>query len=433
MATIADVIIYSLRDDIRGVASDYCKQKQISSVHSPMSPEDCVDTLNRFPKGLLIIDGDVGNETLAYVLGRNQKTYEGRIRPILLVVTEVSAQTVTTAGEYGVSQIYAGNPEPKAFGSKINLMLLGAGVSAEIKRVMQVVTQSRSEGKLDKAIMALSDLHRSHPHDLKVATELADCYIENNDWKKAKYILEKMQVTNPPYLRGIHLYARCLMADKQYEKAHEILSKLQMYNPDHVDRLTDIGNALLEMDRVKEAYKHFDKAIKIDEDHAPAKTGKGQCLLIAGQVNEALSILKEVSTPRELASIFNLSAVMNMRNGKYENGMHLYNAAAKVLGKNNSIHARLIFNMGMGYRRWNKNDKAVACFEQAIELDPNFKKSQDQIEQIKALGGEASTAKEHQPSEQANAALDFDTDFAGFDFDDDDDDEVFGEETIDYD
>ena len=147
-----------------------------------------------------------------------------------------------------------------------------------------------------------------------------------------------------------------------------------------------------------------------------AKIGKGQCSLMDDHVNEALTVMKEVASDLEMASIFNTCAVLNMRQGRHQSGMNLYQSGLKALGKDARLQARLFFNMGIGYRRWGKRDKALQAFTQAQKLDPHFKRVEAQIELMNAGTAPASLKKDeakdlvHQTLDAG--MVDFNTDLA---------------------
>ena len=92
-------------------------------------------------------------------------------------------------------------------------------------------------------------------------------------------------------------------------------------------------------------------------------------------MNEALDFLKSISGPRELASVFNSAAVMSIHNGHFDQGMTLYKKAFKVVGTDDKIAARLLFNMGLGYKKNDQLVKALECFIKSADLDPEYDKA----------------------------------------------------------
>jgi tetratricopeptide (TPR) repeat protein len=175
-----------------------------------------------------------------------------------------------------------------------------------------------------------------------------------------------------------------------HDKAIELLERAKLINPHNVDRLIDLGHAFINADQLEAANAQFEEALGLDGDRKEAKEGKGQVMLMNGDVNEALTLLKSVSGPRELASIFNTSAVLSIRAGRFDQGMQLYRSALAALGRNDKIAARLLFNMGMGYERMHKAEKALTCYTKSLELDPMYAKAarhKEVAEKAVAAGG----------------------------------------------
>jgi tetratricopeptide (TPR) repeat protein len=332
--------------------------------------------------------------------------------------------------------------DKKSLTAKLTSLMMQENLTNEFKKIMQQVVRLRHKGKDDKALEILEKQYKKTPNDLRITAEYGDCLMATGDWETARKVLNPMTETKPPYLRGIHLFGRCLFHQGKFEEAHKVLEQVQLFNPNDADRLVDLGNALLQMDKVKDAIEHFDRAIEIDDTLTEAKVGKGQGLLMEGQVNDALAILKEVSSKREMASIFNLAAVMSMRQKRFDPGMKLYMAAIKVLGQDKTIHSRLMFNMGIGYRRWSKPDKALTCFDESLKLDPTYTKAdaqkaiingkEDQDGEIAPPNAdEIVTIMEMNSNpkpKEDSGSLDFDVDFGQLGGDEEDDDDLDGME-----
>jgi tetratricopeptide (TPR) repeat protein len=374
---IADAVVISPRKELVKVAAEYLKIKGVSNVTIP-DEGDRTDAIDRFPKALLIIDWDLGAEEVARVLGHNRRKFPGQLRTIMLVAGQVSEQLVATAAEYSVTQIYTEAINPKNLGGRLASLLIGESMPSELKKGIADIAEARNAGDHKNAFGHAKKLLEKHPTNLRVKCETAECLMNLDEWDKALKLLTGIDKGKPPYLRGIHLLGRCLMKLGRFAEAVQSLETANLFNPHDVERLVDIGNALMQMDRIKEANATLDAAIAIDPDFRPAKLGKGQAQLLDGKVNDALTLLREVSGEVEMASIFNTSAVMSMRQGRHEAGMQLYQAAVKALGRDEKVQARLYFNMGIGFRRWQKPEKALGCFEMALKLDPGFQKAREQ-------------------------------------------------------
>lgn len=394
---VADVIVHSQRPELVKAASEHLKMKGVSNILTPVSPEDCIEALQRFPKGLLIIDWELGQKVIAAVLGFNRRKFVAENRPILLVASGVEDRIIATAAEYNVTQIFTEAITLKNLGSRLTNMIISDSVPNDIKKTLQAVAEARKDGNHKDALNLLQKTLQKHPTHLRIKCEAAETLMALGEWDKAYALLSGLQTAQPPNLRAIHLIGRCLMKQGKMAEAVRTLESAALFNPNDAERLVDIGNCFLQLDRVNDAGARFDAALGIAPDLREAKLGKGQVKLMDGLVNDALSILREVASELEMASLFNTTAILNARRGRHEAGQNLYQAGLKALGKDDRLQARLYFNMGIGFRRWGKPEKAISCFEMATKLDPKFEKARDSLAEVRA--GKAPKVKKPRPAQ----------------------------------
>lgn len=379
---IADVIIFSQRSVLSRIATDHLKMKGISSIVDHDNAADTQDSLTRFQKGLLIIDWNVGDQEVVKVLSFNRKRHPDQMRPILLIVDKVSDQIIATAAEYSVTQIFSEEPTLKNLGARLTSLIMVDALPSDIKKVLNEVEEARKIEDWKLSLVKLQKALAKHPNNQRLKCEAAESLIYMKDYDNALKILEPFKSGKPPYLRGMHMLGRCLLKLGRADEAQSVLSTTMLFNPHDTDRLVELGRALFQLDRYQEANNQFDAALAIESNNHDALIGKSQVAMMDGDANDALAILQEVSTPLEMASIFNTCAVLTMRKGKHDAGMGLYRTAMKAIGNNSKLQARLYFNMGIGYRRRGQKEKAKSCYETALKLDPKFKKAHEHIEQL---------------------------------------------------
>lgn len=381
---LADVIIYSRRPDVIKAASEHLKMKGVSNILIPATPDEAVEALGRVPKALLVIDWELGQDIVARVLGVNRRRFAADSRPIMLIAGQVEDKVIATAAEYQVTQIFTEAITLKNLGSRLTNLIIAENAPSDMKRTMTAVAEARKDGNHREALNQLQKALQKNPTHIRLKCEAAETLMALGEWDKAFALLSGLERIQPPNLRAIHLLGRCLMKQGKMAEAVRTLESASLFNPKDAERLVDIGNAFLQMDRIPEAESHFLAAAGIDPEFKPAKIGRGTTKLMDGQVNDALSILREVASDLELASLFNTTAILNARRGRHEAGMSLYQSGLKALGKDERLQARLYFNMGIGYRRWGKSEKAVACFEMATKLDPQFAKAKQSLAEARS-------------------------------------------------
>jgi tetratricopeptide (TPR) repeat protein len=398
----ATPIVHTPRADVRDAVRQELKGLGAEQIVSPGTKDECIELLIANPDAILVLDWECGSEEVNQILGAVKGHFLVEIRPIFLIIPEVDDKVIAVGAEYGVSQVHSGPISRIAIKESLEALLKEDAMSSGIREILVKVAAARSNGDWALATPLLLDIWSKNPGNDRVAFELAENLIYENNWQHAMQLLQPFAAMDPPSTRALHLMGRCLMAQGDYDAAIGLLEKAKIINPHNVDRLIDLGNAFLSNQQVTEAMETFAEASELDPDNKEAKVGQGKCMLMSGEVNEALTLLKAVSGPRELASIFNTAAVLSIRTASFDKGMSLYKSAVKALGRNDKIASRLFYNMGLGYKRWGKNDKALACFEKSFELDATYAKAMKQMEVIKKGGGAAT--KGASPSTSAHAA-----------------------------
>jgi Tfp pilus assembly protein PilF len=202
-----------------------------------------------------------------------------------------------------------------------------------------------------------------------------------------------------------------MMKSGRHTEAAKLLQATRLINPFNVERLLDLGAALLNCGQFKDALRSFSDVLDLDAANVAAMRGKAQCQLLEGEINEALTLMRQLSGPRELASIFNNAAVLAIRQGRFDQGTSLYKTAISALGRNQELVARLFFNLGIAHHKMSQNGEALENFQKALQFDPGFAKARHNVTQLATkLGRKLSTAPA--ATVKDNVSLDLQDDFA---------------------
>jgi tetratricopeptide (TPR) repeat protein len=368
-------VVFTERADVRDAVRQELKALGAVDVQIPENQDDAVGKLIAAPQAMLVLDWALGSEVVNAVLGAVRGHFKIETRPIFLIIPTLDNNVIATGVEYGVSQIHSGEISRQGIRECLEALLHEDETTRDVRETLIQVAAARSKGDWAIATPLLQALSARLPGQERVSVELAENFIYENAWDEALALLAPLAELDPPNIRALHLMGRCHMHKGDFDGAVGLLSRAKMINPHNVERLIDLGNAFIKTDQLDEAMANFNEAMTLDSENKDAKVGAGQVMLMNGEVNEALSLLKSVSGPRELASLFNTSAILSMRQGRFDQGMHLYKSALAALGRDDKIAARLMFNMGLGFRRWNKPDKALMCFEKSLALDPTYAKA----------------------------------------------------------
>jgi tetratricopeptide (TPR) repeat protein len=370
--------IIVLKDpNLRSMFRSQLKADGVEEIHSPAEIEPAKTVMRDLPQAIVIMDWERDPVERAQLLtAAVQGTFS---RPIYMLAPSISRELVLTAAEYGVMRVQTGNLAPATIQSYLKSIFEEIARNSAHVQVLQEVTLLRCQNRLADAHQLLLNQHKDYPNDARIANELADTLIAMEKWREAFDILDDLLAIDPDNLRSQHLFARCLMQRGEFEEAILILENARLISPNHVERLVTLGQAYLYQDRVAAAREAFEAARLVDEDSREATEGMAQAALMEGEVNEGLKFLRLLSNTREAAAVFNNAGILSIRHQRFERGIALYQAAIKALGGQSHIAARLVMNLGLGYHKWGKLDRALACFQAAAKLDKTYEKAQHNV------------------------------------------------------
>ena len=337
--------------------------------------KEAKDALALHPQSLLFVDWQLGTDISVQILSAGRAGESLNLRPILLLITNVTAESAATAMEYAVSKVIAGQLTAPALLEQIENVKKSQENDVKIDSQLRKVAEARRAGETNAATQMISALYELYANDLRVAVEYASFLIDTDQWKEAESILQPLSTREPPYLRALSAYSRCLLKRGLGGEAESTLKKAKLINPYDVDRLIELGDVLLMNGKTREAQENFSEALQVDRGNKDARIGKATCNLLQDEINSALQLMHEVASPRELASVFNTAGIMAARDKKFQHAVKLYETATKLVDKNPWLVARLAYNEGLAFNKWDKPEEARKQFERAAKADPEFKKA----------------------------------------------------------
>src|SRR5690606_11070978 len=129
------------------------------------------------------------------------------------------------------------------------------------------------------------------------------------------------------------------------------------------------------------ARTYFEKALDIDPEDRVAKSG----IVISDNMAEMIDSPEMDRVPKSFASMLNSMGIAFVRSGDFKRGIEQYRSAFAFL-RSDVDNARLAFNMGLGYMRWGKPDKALPWFERSATLGhERFTKSRVFVRKLKTV------------------------------------------------
>lgn len=158
--------------------------------------------------------------------------------------------------------------------------------------------------------------------------------------------------------------------------AIDFLNRASEKSPDNLERICDLGDLHLQNMETDKAEDLFSKVQSIDPECRAASSGK----TLARNIEKWLT--GTISIPDTFAGILNAIGINMVRSGHFSNGIEHYHSALSHVSDERS-KAKLYFNLGLGYLRWQKPDEALHQMEQAILCDPEHEKAERHLREIR--------------------------------------------------
>jgi tetratricopeptide (TPR) repeat protein len=393
-----NAIILTKRADIRDAVRQAFKAQGIKPgcIVSTTEDKECTDKLEETGYCMLVLDWEYGPDKISQILTGNRKKSRLESHPVFLIAAHEDDNIVSMAREFFIQYVAVGEVNMDTIRTQIKGLVKDYQHVSPVRKMLMAVESARQTDNTQQATEMLERLSEKQPDNQRVAVELAECYILQNDWGRAETLLKRYINTEDCYARIKHLYARCRLKNGDYNGAIASLKGAQLISPYNVERLIELGNIFLKIDKPEEAEATFEEVLSFAPGSKEAKVGKSTSKMLMGEVNEALGLLNEFASPRELSAVFNTAAILAIRQKRYDAGFELYQKALQILAKKPKLVSRILYNMGIGYVKFGKPDKGLKCFEKSAEADPEFADATHNIKILKTA------TQSPQPRSQAN-------------------------------
>ena len=369
----------ALRDELKRIG---LKSEQIFTVTTGTEIEAKIHSL----KGaILILDWDAGVELVLGALDVNRRLNKQDTHMVFLITSKIDDKIVAIATEYQASKIHSGEITAQQIRETLRSLYREATNLSPIRRLLIQVGDLRKAKNFQGVHDLLKPIHEKLPDNSRIAVEYGENLFELQQYGEAEKVLLAAASIDPPYPRAKHVLARVYLKLQEPDKAIQCLRGAQILSPYNIHRLMEMGHLFLDINRPKDAKHAFDEALQIAPGFKDSALGKGEAMLRMGEVNEALSLIKESGTTKDLAAIFNTSAIFAIKAQEFDKALSLYHTALEACGKNRKVEARLWYNMGLGQFKKGDYEESLHSFKKSTELDPKFEDAKHNLETLQKV------------------------------------------------
>ena len=392
--TFPSAIVLVQRTDLFDAFRQELKELKVPAIIAPEGLELTTAALEKYPGALFVVDWSLGVGKVTKLLAATQQPLRSAIRPIFLFSVDEADELDGVAAEYSVTRVYRGQITRNIIRENLS-QIAAAEILPEAIRDAYVAIQAAAVGGDEKtAGLLLAKLHTDNPGLPRVAQDYAEYLFASDDFVTALSVVTPLAALPDASPRSLNLLGRIQLKAGQFDDASVTLNRAKLINPFNIDRLCALGDAFLNLDMFDHAKEAFETALKHDPKGDEAVGGMGKTLLLNGDINDALVFMKQLSGPREMASVFNSAAVIAMRGKRYGEGSNLYNVALRTVGTDPKVLSKLAYNMGIGFYRKKDIKTAHECFAIAVKLDERNKKAKTNYDMHLAKLGAVTISEE---------------------------------------
>ncbi len=305
----------------------------------------------------------------------------GASTPIVVLSDVLSRQILCISTEYHVTKIL------NLATFQANLLITVEDIFVEQRKpslahaLVKKIESAGVRGELGEQQEHIQDFFNLHPNDSRAQIEFANLCVQRGDFSKACQLAEKVLAKDKNNLRASNVLARAYMHEHKFGEALLILEEADALSPKNLDRIVIIADVYRTLEDNQNAKKHYNEALKLNPNHKGARTGMGQVELSEGEINSALALFGDAATEEEIGGFFNTAAIFAVRKTNFEKSIELYTAAQNAL-KSNILKSKVVYNLGLAYKKWGKPDNAIPFLRQALELNPEFEKAAIKLQEL---------------------------------------------------
>lgn len=257
-------------------------------------------------------------------------------------------------------------------------------------RVAIILSQYRL-GQVNQAFKTAEAALKEHPKDLDLLTTLGTMEIEMGP-AHPQYgdALTKALKIKPGHVPALYQMGRKAQLEGDYKDAETLFRKVLKKEPKHAKAHGQLGTALYHLRKDRDAAKEFKAALALNRKDYNTWFNLGELNLSQAareksprrirqlRAEAMAAYLKAVEwNPSHAEAHFRIGVILN-GNGQFKEAIRHLEASRKI----DVHHVPTLLQLAVAYENLKHPDRAKACLEQALKLDPMDKIVQFKLKQM---------------------------------------------------
>jgi CheY-like chemotaxis protein len=347
---------------IRNLVSNYLGRKDVQNIDTFADGESAWKAMQSKDYDLIVLDWKLPMVSGMALFNRIRSLVNYRTTPILVVSGFLEKDDFRLLDEYPCTDLIEKPFTNGIFYSKTEELLHEAEWYVD-NSVGIAATIETFKGQPDKILSGLKKVIKDAPNPIPLSLVASKALTNVGKDKEAANILESLVKSDDRCIMALNELGKIYLRLGRHKSAADLLRIAHKSSPQNVERLCMMGEAELNLKDPDEAKKYFSSAMEIDSENKTAKSG----VVVATNMAEIINVPEAVEISGSFASVLNTIGIGLVRKGNFERGIEQYVSAMAFL-HSEVDSSRLAFNLGLGFLRWGKLEKALAWFRKSQEL-----------------------------------------------------------------
>lgn len=251
-------------------------------------------------------------------------------------------------------------------------------MNSEARKYLESGNLLKEKGEFDQAIASYQQALEILPNAAEVHNQLGETYLMQGKIAQAYASTQLALKSNPNFAPAYKTWGNILQSQGKIDEAMAAYNKAVQIEPQFAEAYTNIGSMLSKRGQLQEAVAYFQKAIAIKPNLAAAYWNLGNALMQLKRQEEAFICWQKAAehAPEQFsAQAFNDMGTMLGRQHKFSEAIAYYQRAIEL--KPDFPMAYL--NWGTVLVQQGKTNEAIAQFRQALELKPDYLEAYQQL------------------------------------------------------
>jgi tetratricopeptide (TPR) repeat protein len=337
--------------------------------------------IQRQPPSLLMIEWNAFSLTEVSDLMDLIRNLPGFLHlPVVIFANKATGDLAAIAVQHNISRIFVNTQNWDTKTRELEKIVHEASRPSSYHASLTALDRARQRKDMTAYENIASRLLLQHPDAPRARLEFAALSLAKRDYPRAINEAKLVMREHPDSIRAMSIIANASFPTQNYQDSLRIFENAKLIQEDGIETMLQLCEGLLAIEHMRRSGHYYETTLKIEAACTAARRALKIITLSESQLNQAVSLVKEIEDRKEIASICNNIAIHSARGGHLARAEAAYNVALRAI-EMDSTKAKIHFNLGLAFERFEEFTRARESYQTALEFDRSFSKCKARLEQ----------------------------------------------------